>query len=173
MAGGASAPVSAQRTRSPLAAPGVLLGVGLGGFVDGIVLHQVLQWHHLLSSAETSRLDIGSFPVDTVRGLEVNTLWDGLFHALTWLAVLAGVALLYSRTRTAAGRSGGGRVLSGWVLLGWGGFNLVEGLVNHHLLAIHHVRAGPDQVLYDVGFLLLGGALVVGGWLLQRSAARA
>jgi uncharacterized membrane protein len=29
--------------------PATILGVGLGGFVDGIVLHQVLQWHHLLS----------------------------------------------------------------------------------------------------------------------------
>jgi uncharacterized membrane protein len=31
-------------------APGILLGIGLGGFVDGIVLHQILQWHHMLTS---------------------------------------------------------------------------------------------------------------------------
>ena len=30
---------------------GVLFGLGLGGFFDGIVLHQVLQWHHMLTSA--------------------------------------------------------------------------------------------------------------------------
>ncbi|HEX2578333.1 MAG TPA: DUF2243 domain-containing protein, partial [Aquihabitans sp.] len=57
--------------------PGVLLGVGLGGFVDGIVLHQVLQWHHVLS-------DTGDHPTTTVAGLEANTLADGVFHAGTW-----------------------------------------------------------------------------------------
>jgi hypothetical protein len=48
-------------------APGILLGIGLGGFVDGIVLHQILQWHHLLSSE-------GDYPKTTVGGLEDNTL---------------------------------------------------------------------------------------------------
>ena len=28
--------------------PGVVLGIGLGGFVDGIVLHQILRWHHMV-----------------------------------------------------------------------------------------------------------------------------
>ncbi len=35
--------------------PATILGVGLGGFVDGIVLHQVLQWHHMLSSTGSDR----------------------------------------------------------------------------------------------------------------------
>ena len=30
---------------------GILFGLGLGGFFDGIILHQVLQWHHMLTSA--------------------------------------------------------------------------------------------------------------------------
>jgi uncharacterized membrane protein len=30
---------------------GILLGLGLGGFFDGIIWHQVLQWHHMLTSA--------------------------------------------------------------------------------------------------------------------------
>ena len=34
----------------PMAA-GILLGVGIGGFFDGVVFHQVLQWHHLVTSA--------------------------------------------------------------------------------------------------------------------------
>ena len=28
--------------------PLLLTGFGLGAFLDGIVLHQVLQWHHLV-----------------------------------------------------------------------------------------------------------------------------
>ena len=29
---------------------GGLFGLGLGGFFDDIVMHQVLQWHHMLST---------------------------------------------------------------------------------------------------------------------------
>ena len=32
-------------------AAGIFLGLGLGGFFDGIVLHQILQWHHMATSA--------------------------------------------------------------------------------------------------------------------------
>jgi uncharacterized membrane protein len=39
---------SAGRAPAPRA-PGLLLGIGLGGFVDGIVAHQILQWHHMLT----------------------------------------------------------------------------------------------------------------------------
>ena len=81
-------------SRRPLVAC-VLLGVGLGGFVDGIVLHQILQWHHMLTAT-------GDHPADTVAGLESNTLADGLFHAATWLFVVAGIVVL--RRAWAAGR---------------------------------------------------------------------
>ncbi|MFD1214389.1 DUF2243 domain-containing protein [Arthrobacter sp. GCM10027362] len=149
--------------------PGVLLGVGLGGFVDGILLHQILQWHHMLTSADTANIDIGSYPANTVHGLEMNTLWDGFFHVLTWLAVLAGLGVLYSRVTHSRGRVWASRVLWGWILTGWGLFNLVEGLIDHHLLAIHHVIGGPFQTLADILFLVFGALLAVGGWLLQRS----
>ena len=29
---------------------GILLGIGLGGFVDGIALHQIAQWHNMGSA---------------------------------------------------------------------------------------------------------------------------
>ncbi|MBY6718039.1 DUF2243 domain-containing protein, partial [Rhodococcus sp. BP-110] len=58
------------------------------------------------------------------------------------------------------------------VLVGWGLFNLVEGIVDHHLLGIHHVRSGPNQLWWDLGFLSLGVLLIAGGRLLQRSARR-
>jgi uncharacterized membrane protein len=54
---------------------GILLGLGLGGFFDGIILHQVLQWHHMLTSA--------GFPPNSIDNLEFNTLWDGIFHLAT------------------------------------------------------------------------------------------
>jgi uncharacterized membrane protein len=51
--------------RHGITAPGLLLGIGLGGLVDGIVLHQTLQWHHMLT-------DPGKCPSHTVRGLAVD-----------------------------------------------------------------------------------------------------
>lgn len=155
-----------------IATPSLILGVGLGGFVDGILLHQLLQWHHMLSSSGDDSLGLPEYPVDTVPGLEMNTVWDGLFHTVTWLAVLIGLGLLYSRITGSPGRVWRSRELWGWVLVGWGGFNLVEGVIDHHLLGIHHVRGGPHQLWWDLGFLALGAVLVAGGWLLQRSASR-
>ncbi len=159
-----------DRPRS-IAAAGTVLGVGLGGFVDGIVLHQLLQWHHMLTSTDTDNVGIRYYPRDTVHGLEINTVWDGVFHTFTWLMVLTGLAMLYSRVQHSRGRVWSSRALWGWVLVGWGVFNLVEGLVDHHLLGIHHVRSGPHQQAWDLAFLALGALLVAGGWLLQRGAA--
>lgn len=143
---------------------GVALGLGFGGFVDGILLHQILQWHHMLTEA--------GYPPDSVRNLQINTLADGLFHALTWVISLLGLVMLY---RATAGRQvrPSGRVLAGAMLMGWGIFNLVEGLVNHYILRIHHVRPGPNQVLYDAAFLVLGAALTLVGWWVSRSGERA
>lgn len=125
----------------------------------------------MLSSAGNDNIGLRAYPVDTVAGLEMNTVWDGVFHTFTWLSVLIGLYLLYSRLTEARGEPWSQRALWGWVLVGWGLFNLVEGLVNHHLLAIHHVRAGPDQLWRDVGFLTFGALLVGTGWLLQRGGA--
>jgi uncharacterized membrane protein len=137
----------------------ILLGVGLGGFVDGIVLHQILQWHHMLSHVEE---------VSTVSGLQVNTLADGLFHVLAWACVAAGTLLLVLRWR-AGQRPPAPAALGGLVLAGWGGFNLVEGLVNHHILGIHHVRDDVGApVAWDVGFLLVAVVQIAVGVLIYR-----
>ncbi|WP_067430681.1 DUF2243 domain-containing protein [Nocardioides jensenii] len=160
-------------TREPrsLATPGIVLGVGLGGFVDGILLHQLLQWHHMLTSTDSDNIGVRYYPDSTVHGLEINTVWDGLFHTFTWVMVLVGLALLYSRVQQSRGRVWKSRALWGWVLVGWGVFNLVEGIVDHHILGIHHVRSGDNQIWWDLGFLALGALLVIGGWLLQRGAS--
>lgn len=154
------------RERRRRAVAGLVLGAGLGGFVDGIVLHQILQWHHMLTDREGTGL-----PPPSVRSLEENTRWDGLFHAATWLLVVAGLALLWPLARR--GRSGPGRVLVGLLLAGWGLFNLVEGIVDHHILTVHHVRDDvADPLPWDLGFLLLGVALLAGGTALARGDRR-
>jgi uncharacterized membrane protein len=144
--------------------PAFLLGIGLGGFVDGILLHQVLQWHHMLTST-------AGHPMTTVAGLEANTLADGFFHVATWIIVAAGSWLMWRAWQ-------GGRIAPPWraqlgfLLAGWGAFNLVEGLIDHQLLGIHHVRddlGGP--IGWDLGFLAFGALLVLAGVTRARTSA--
>lgn len=150
---------------SPRKLPGFLLGLGLGGFLDGIVLHQVLQWHHMLT-------DTGDNPAGTVAGLEANTLADGFFHLATWFLV-ATAMLLAIRAWQRREPAPPWRSQIGLLLLGWGAFNLVEGLIDHQLLGIHHVRDDLGAPLgWDLAFLAFGALLVVGGWLLSRSGER-
>ncbi len=155
--------VGEPRGRRRLVAAGVLLGIGLGGFFDGIVLHQILQWHHMVSTPT---------PPTSVENLELNTLGDGLFHAATWIVTVVGIFVLAGAngSRTAPG---GGRTLVGSMLAGWGLFNLVEGLVDHHLLNLHHVRPGPDELLYDLGFLAWGAVMLLAGVAFVRGARSA
>lgn len=150
--------------------PGILLGVGLGGFVDGILLHQLLRWHHMLSGTDHDNIGVRFYDPNTVPGLRMNTIWDGVFHVVCWIAVLAGLAVLYARVTRDRRRVWASRVLWGWVLTGWGLFNLVEGLLDHQILGIHHVRGGPHQAWWDAAFLILGVLLILAGYALRRGA---
>ena len=151
-----------RAVRSPLVRAGGFLGIGLGGFVDGIALHQILQWHNMLSSR---------VPPLTLVTMKYNMIWDGLFHALTWIMTAIGVALLFRAGRR-PDTSWSGRVLLGAMLVGWGLFNLVEGLIDHQLLGIHHVHPGAGQLAWDLGFLASGAVLLVIGIALARSDRR-
>ena len=141
--------------------PAFLLGIGLGGFIDGILLHQVLQWHHMLTGTD-------GYPSNTIAGLEANTLADGFFHLATWLCVAGAVFLMVKAWRE-GGLAPPWRVHVGLMLAGWGAFNLVEGLIDHALLGIHHVRDDLGGPLgWDLAFLALGALLALGGLMLSR-----
>jgi uncharacterized membrane protein len=147
----------------PLVSAGTLMGVGLGGFVDGIVLHQLLQWHNMLSTRVP--------PVDLVT-MKTNMLWDGLFHCMTWISTVVGLGLLWR----AGGRddvSWSGKALLGSLLIGWGLFNCIEGVIDHHILEIHHVHPGQGELAWDLGFLAAGLAFVLIGGLLVRAGRAA
>lgn len=133
---------------------GMLLGAGLGGFADGIVLHQILGWHHLICTTETCQ-------PETIEALKRQNTQDGFFHLAMWALTLAGLVLFFRAARrdTASLSS---RAFTGALLAGWGLFDLLEGLLNHHVLGLHHVRPGHQhESLFDL--LFLGSGLVLIG----------
>jgi uncharacterized membrane protein len=133
-----------------------LVGFGLGGFFDGILLHQVLQWHHLLSL------------VPGVDDLRAQVLWDGLFHVLMY--VLAGAGLWGLLRAHRAGRLPGAQALAGAALLGFAAWQGVDLVVFHWLLEIHHIRVDvPNPVAWDLGWGAVFGVLpALAGWALLR-----
>ena len=130
--------------------PVATLGFGLGAFADGIVLHQVLQWHHLTSS----------YTDDQSAGV----LADGLFHAGAWLVVVGALVWAWRRPARASGRE-----LVGAVLVGWGVFHVVDQVLFHLLLQAHHIRYGEHEQLYDWGYTAIGVAMALGGLRLVLS----
>jgi uncharacterized membrane protein len=142
-------------SRSPAVLPAFVTGFGLGAFIDGIVLHQLLQWHHLVSAYT---------PTDDLAGLEHNTFWDGVFHVAAWWLVLGGLLWLWRRRDTTPG------LPLGMLLIGWGVFNVVDQLVFHMALGAHHIRMVDNYQVYDWGFTALGVGLAALGWLLVGRA---
>jgi len=142
---------SSRRARSTLS--GVLAGVGLVAFVDETVFHQLLHWHHFY---DRSTPDVG-------------LVSDGLFHAFGFVAVVTGLFLLADLRRRRSldvGRWVGG------VLLGAGGFQLYDGLVQHKVLGLHQIRYGVDLLPYDLTWNVVAAVLVVGGAVLTVRSRR-
>jgi uncharacterized membrane protein len=144
--------------RGPLISAGLLLGTGLGGFVDGIVLHQILQWHNMLSSIRP--------PIDLVT-MKYNMVRDGLFHAFTWLMVVLGIWRLWLAARRPE-VPWSAPVFIGALFMGWGLFNAIEGTIDHQILGIHHVHPGQGQLAWDLGFIAFGLIEIACGWAAVR-----
>ncbi len=146
---------------TPLARAGLVLGLGLGGLFDGIVLHQILGWHHVVCTTETCQ-------PDSIAMLQRQITQDGFFDFTVWLLTLAGVVLLFRAARPPA-PLWSGHLLGGAILAGWGAFNFTEGLLNHQLLGLHHVLPGdPHELLYDLLFLASGPVFAFTGWAISR-----
>jgi uncharacterized membrane protein len=138
----------------PLLGAGSLIGLGMGGFLDGIIFHQILQLHSMIS---------GKVYPDTLIKLEFNMFWGGVFHLFTWFTIAVGLGLLwksflnpYSPRSTPA--------FSGSLIMGWGLFNTVEGTINHILLGVHHLmEQAPieeklfwDMLYIGIGIIMIG-----------------
>jgi uncharacterized membrane protein len=141
--------VAGSRTSKPLAVAGIVLGIGLGGFVDGILLHQIWQVHAMLSA---------KVPLTTMENMQTNMTADGMFHAVVWVATLTGIIMLFNAARR-PDIFLSARVFYGSMLAGWGTFNVVEGIIDHHILEVHHVVERLGQSMWD--WLFLGCSVVL------------
>ena len=140
-----------------LAWAGFLLGFAMGGFFDGILLHQILQWHHLLSLV----------PGDPWRDIKVQILADGLFHLLMYAIAVIGLVKLWKVRGSVAS---GDRILLSSAAFGFGIWNIVDATVFHWLLELHHIRLDTSSpLLWDLlWFLVFGVAFVALAWWLWR-----
>lgn len=158
--GESPAAMNSSRTLRPNVRSGIFLGIGLEGFVDGILFHQLLQIHNMVSHR---------FPKTSVVNMEINMFWDGIFHVFTFAMTLAGIVMLFQAHKVPLVHWSA-RAFVGANLFGWGLFNLVEGTLNHHILHIHHVVETHGESLFDAAFLASGGVFMILGWLLIHTA---
>jgi uncharacterized membrane protein len=133
---------------------GVLLGVGLAGTLDEVILHQILHWHHFYDRSSSA------------AGLVSN----GLFHPASTMFLVAGAYRLW--IDRAQPYRGWLRSLLAGVLLGLGGFNLYDGTVQHKLLHLHQVRPDAENWLpYDIAFIGVAAALLLAGIIILWTGA--
>ncbi|MGV3570413.1 MAG: DUF2243 domain-containing protein [Ramlibacter sp.] len=141
---------------------GLLLGFSLGGFFDGILLHQVLQWHHLLSNVQAAAL----------QDLRAQLLADGLFHLLMYFIAAWALYLLW-RARADYSAPGADRALWARALVGFGAWHIADSVFSHWITGIHRIRVdAPNPLFWDLlWFAVFGLVPLLAGWLMQRGGA--
>jgi uncharacterized membrane protein len=133
-----------------------IFGFGFLGALDGIIFHQLLQWHSVYMATDRPG----------------QIMSDGIFHFAVTITLIIGGVLLWLAGNP-SNLSKGVRLLVGWFLIGGGVFNLVEGIINHHLLQIHRVKPGdPNALAYDLAFLASGLLLFIIGYLIKQRKDR-
>ena len=144
-------------------ASAILIGIGLAGLIDIIIFHAILQWHHTSSHVIIP---------NTIEALQMNLLHDGLFLSFSLIITIAGVILLWHASSSNNKNSllSDKRSFIGLALVGFGGFNTIEGIINHLVLEMHHVIEVANPLVFDLAFLVVGGlAFLAAGGLLLRS----
>lgn len=138
---------------------GYCIGFALGGFFDGILLHQILQWHHLLSAIQRA-------PFSDLR---VQMLADGLFHAAMYLIAVVGLWSLV-RARHVFLLKGADRLLMANVMIGFGAWHVIDAVLSHWIFGLHHIRMDVSHpVLWDLlWFALFGVLMLTGGYLMRQ-----
>jgi uncharacterized membrane protein len=161
--------MSPQQVRSVLFT-GVLIGIGIAGFLDETIFHQLLQWHTFYWATDQHG----------------RILSDGLFHLFSTLLLLWGLLRVW---RGRAGwRATSGSIMIAGILMGAGGFNLYDGIIQHAILHFHlvnehvcplHITHGnntlancPQDIPYEVVWDLVAFIILATGFLFWREQRR-
>ena len=139
-----------------------LLGFAMGGFFDGILLHQILQWHHLLSGLQTGAL--GS--------LAAQVAADGVFHAVMYVIAALGLIDLFRARPANTATPAAPRWGAFWI--GFGAWHIIDALLSHWITGIHRVKMDADNPLpWDLAWVLVFGVLpVLLGWRKRNQQRR-
>ena len=132
---------------------GVLAGVGVAGFIDEAVFHQLLHWHHFYDRSTAT----------------AGLVSDGLFHAFSWFAIVGGLFLLADLR--CQGRLWVARWWAG-LLIGLGAFQLYDGTIQHKLMRLHQIRYHVSIWPYDALWNALAGVVLIAGIALFMRASR-
>ncbi|HEV2527902.1 MAG TPA: DUF2243 domain-containing protein [Thermomicrobiales bacterium] len=136
-----------DRSRKINLLAGILVGLGFVAFLDEAVFHQLLHWHHFYDRSTTS----------------AGLVSDGLFHAFSFFATVAGMYLIADLRRRKSFWLR--RWLAGF-LIGVGSFQLYDGLVHHKLFDLHQIRYGVDIAPYDIVWNAAATIVLVAGAML-------
>lgn len=132
---------------------GALFGIGLAAFVDEVIFHQLLRWHHFYDKSTT----------------DIGLISDGLFHAFSWFATIAGLFMLSDLRRRSA------LWVTRWVggvMIGSGGFQLYDGTIQHKLMRIHQIRYVENVLIYDWIWNILAALMIMNGLHFIRKRQR-
>ena len=136
-------------------------GFGLAGLFDGIVLHRLLHWHHLLSTASPH--------LAPAWHLRADALFDAVMYATLAAALTGALADRATVARISP------RCVVGMALNGFGAWHVVDTVVVHWLLGLHRVRPLADvPLLWDIGWLAVFGLmpLVIGYTMRETTEPR-
>ncbi|MET1013832.1 MAG: DUF2243 domain-containing protein [Paenisporosarcina sp.] len=128
---------------------GFLFGLGVVGFIDEVVFHQLLHWHHFYDKSTT----------------DIGLVSDGLFHAFSWFSTIGSSFMLADLHRRQA------FWMKRWIggaLLGGGLFQLYDGTIQHKLMQIHQIRYNVDITPYDVVWNVIAFAMIVAAYFLLK-----
>ncbi|WP_160722924.1 DUF2243 domain-containing protein [Bacillus sp. USDA818B3_A] len=126
---------------------GILFGIGLVAFIDETVFHQILHWHHFYDKSTTA----------------AGLVSDGIFHAFSWFFTVGGLFMVADVRRRKVWQP------MKWVaggLLGAGGFQLYDGIIQHKLMRLHQIRYHVDIVPYDMVWHITSVLMLIIGIIL-------
>ncbi|WP_234828130.1 DUF2243 domain-containing protein [Sinorhizobium fredii] len=139
------------------------LGVSIGGFFDGILLHQILQWHHLLSGLASRAAD-----------LRLQVMADGIFHLAMYVLLLVGLGLLWRQRRDPEMSEFTVGTAMAWTLMGFGAWHVLDAVLSHWLLGLHRVKMdSPNPLFWDLlWFAVFGIGPLLLGWRFPKGPLR-